>query len=256
MDYQYPVSCWIYKIIRNGNPDFKGWLKSNGFISSKQVFRFFSFSNFLLNKNNTETRGDRIMLLDDKVSLVFSVLVKTDPCDFVNSLFLGQELSIGDKKSRVFFKITKVECLEPVELQESIKLKMLSPTVVSMEGIENESNIPISFLSPDDVEYKYQFLKNLFDKVQLLNGKKATSDDFDIDGLTFDFLTDPVKSFIPITNCNNEPIEIPAFTYEFKLQAPPNLLSAGLDGGFGWLNNKGFGVAEIIEEVEEYPFYS
>ncbi|MDZ7743045.1 MAG: CRISPR-associated endoribonuclease Cas6 [Bacteroidota bacterium] len=253
VQYQYPVSCWIYKTIREGNSDYRGWLKKNGFISSKQVFKMFTFSNFLLEENECEVRGDRIMLLNDELTMILSSLVKVDISEYVEVLFKGQELSLGDKKSRVFFKISKVISLRE-EIPDHPRLRLISPMVVSAESIPEENKIPATFLSPQDEEYKYYFFRNLLQKDQIRNGMDPAKAKMDLEDIEMEILSDPVKVPTPIKSGNEEPKDIPAYSFVFEIKAPEYLIRSGMNAGFGVLNSKGFGCAEVVEEEDDYPY--
>ncbi len=253
VQYQYPVSCWIYKTIREGNPDYRGWLKKNGFISSKQVFKLFNFSNFLLDEGDYEIRGDRIMLLNDELTMILSSLVKVDISEYVKGLFTGQELSLGDKKSRVFFNISRVTPMEE-DIPEQPRLKLISPVVVSSESIPEENKMPGSFLIPGDEEYKYYFFKNLVQKEMINNGNDPAKAAMDLEDIELDILSDPVRVPTPIKSGNEDPTNIPAYRFEFQIKAPEHLIRCGMNAGFGVLNSKGFGCAEVLEEEDDYPY--
>ena len=252
--YQYPVSCWIYKTIREGNPDYRGWLKKNGFISSRQVFKIFTFSNFLLNENEYEIRGDRIMLLSDSIEMVLSSLVNTDITEYVKALFTGQELSLGDKKSRVFFELRDVVPMDE-QLNEKTRLRLISPVVISPDFVKEENKIPEAFLNPQDDEYKFYFFKNLIEKELIKKGKNPAQAKMDLEDAEMEILSKPKKVDTPIKSGNNGTKNIPAYSFEFEIKAPEHLIKNGFYGGFGTLNSKGFGCAEIVEEEEEYPYY-
>ena len=97
INYQYEFSSWIYKLIREGNPDFAEWLHANGYTNEKKQFKLFTFSN--LSGFRYKVDGDRIKFLSNSADLVISFypieLIET----FVLGLFKSQEFSIGDKYS-------------------------------------------------------------------------------------------------------------------------------------------------------------
>ena len=58
INYQYPVSSWIYKMIHTGNSEFAEWLHSKGYMDQNKQFRLFNFSNLKIHK--ARAKGDRL----------------------------------------------------------------------------------------------------------------------------------------------------------------------------------------------------
>ncbi len=48
LNYQYPLSAWIYKVLENGDHDFSKFLHEHGYRhDSNKAFKLFTFSNLL-----------------------------------------------------------------------------------------------------------------------------------------------------------------------------------------------------------------
>ncbi len=48
MNYQYPVSAWIYKVLARGDNQFSEFLHEQGFcMENQKTFKLFTFSNFM-----------------------------------------------------------------------------------------------------------------------------------------------------------------------------------------------------------------
>lgn len=252
LQYQYPFSCWIYKMLKTGNPDYKGWLQRNGYVSSRQVFTFFTFSNLLLNDQEYEVKNDRLMLLADKVEMIFSFVSRHDATEFVQALFLNEGFSVGDKKSRVFFEVTEVIALEDIEFKEKMRFKSISPFLARDHASEESEEIV--YYKPDENGFGDILLRDLLNKNRIFNNiKDADIEDFSGRQYQLINLTD-TRDVILKAGTEDEQ-KITGYELEFEITAAADLIRLGYYGGFGSLTNTGFGCAEILEEEENEDFY-
>ncbi|MDR1897023.1 MAG: CRISPR-associated endoribonuclease Cas6, partial [Prevotellaceae bacterium] len=105
INYQYPLSAWIYSVIAKGNTMYSAWLHDNGFLpsDSSKSFKLFTFSGLVI--AHAKSIDDRLSLLSDAADLYLSFLPEKSTDEFIKGLFLKKEFSIGDKKSRVHFRV-------------------------------------------------------------------------------------------------------------------------------------------------------
>ncbi len=231
-NYQYPMSCWIYNLIRqSSSKTFSDFIHNDGYRFENKYFKMFSFSNlydfgydvtkFGL-KINDETAVFKIGFLSNEVAL-----------NVIQSLFNQQQLRLG----RVHFKVKNVTSLNPKVETEIIKLKTKSPLVIK--------NYNEKYLEPNDEDYETIFENNLKRKYAIAAQKgwlpkMELKQDLSIRLLS----KSPKKQGIKIKYEKNQVI---GYQYNFELTAPKVLIQTGLLAGFGSANAQGFGFCEIIE---------
>ncbi|SHI73899.1 CRISPR-associated protein, Cas6 family [Cruoricaptor ignavus] len=161
INYQYPMSAAIYKIISQGDAEYAEFLHNTGY---GKGFKFFTFSQL---NCKFEIDGDRMNLLTDEVSFQIAFHLPQAMENFVKGLFQSQKIEIADKKSRAVFSVKSVESLpnplQKVKENEIIKMELepLSPIVAA---VKNE-NGNYTFLSPEDARFAESLLFNWRSKI-------------------------------------------------------------------------------------------
>lgn len=161
INYFYPLSAAIYRIIARGDEQYATFLHETGY---GKGFKFFSFSQL-----NVPFRieGDRMRLLSDEVDFRVAFHLPVAMESFIKGLFQSEQIEIADKKSRGVFQVKSVESLpDPLhQYAESeivnVQLKPLSPIVA---GLMNEKGY-YDFLSPDDEQFAASLLYNWRSKI-------------------------------------------------------------------------------------------
>lgn len=251
LNYQYPLSCWIYRVIRKGHPDFTGWLLKNGFSSPRQVFNLFTFSNLKPGNGEFEVNNDRLMILADKVEMVFSCISDPMTVSYITNLFNRQQFSIGDKKSRVFFKVIKVINLPDVDFEGKARFTTLSPVVVSRAKEDSEDE-KTEYLRPEDEEFKTSLLYNLYEKVYSKVSKEIIESGILVNEQALRITSEIQETPIIIKSGTNDEATVSGYEFDFEIEAPGKHIQAGYYGGFGDLNSMGFGCVEVIKEDDFY----
>ncbi|MCK9450363.1 MAG: CRISPR-associated endoribonuclease Cas6 [Bacteroidales bacterium] len=246
VNYQYPLSAWIYKTIHEGDHAFARFLHETGFKIGGAAYKFFTFSRLLFPHHGFVMQGDRMKLLTDRAELVVSFLAPEAMQHFVSGLFSLQHFRIGDKKSAVSFRVEKVEALPLPLFKSTMMYRTLSPLLVSYKT-EDQRNA--HYFDPHESEYNSIFLNNLRQKAASAIGHGLIQNFAPGDGkLSFKPSDSKPKSNLLIIKADT-PAEtrIRGFMYSFELTAPPLLHKIGFLGGFGEKNSLGLGCVSIIK---------
>lgn len=162
INYQYPLSAAIYKILNKADEDYAEFLHEKGY---GKGFKFFCFSDL---RGKFRADGDRLQLLSDTISFEISFHLPEASQNFIKGLFLSQKIEIADKKSKPSFVVQSVKAMpNPFEAKKdndilSFGLQPASPCVV---GIKNERG-NYDFLSPEDTRFTESLIYNWRNKIE------------------------------------------------------------------------------------------
>lgn len=244
LNYQYPVSSWIYKVLGNADEEFASLLHELGYrLENGKTFKFFTFSQIGFPQHTWKIipKSDRMLVWARKGWITVSFHLPEQTEKFIMGLFKQQNAFIGDKLSGIKMQVESVETLKTnLPEGEVIKIKTLTPIVLGLniEGKKNEQYVP-----PIHSDYKRVFLQNLVEKFAATGGNGI-----DINNLDFN-----ITKLYSRTNLQTIKADTPAETkvkgyfYEFELQAPRKIIELGLNAGFGSMNSLGFGFGEVVE---------
>ncbi len=242
INYQYELSSFIYHTLNVGNQNLATWLHDKGYVKENKAFKLFTFSNLHLPKFNRYE--DRLILLSPEVFFVLSFLPLELSETFVIGLFREKDFSLGDKKSKVHFQVKSIERLPDPEFTGSMHFKALSPLVVTTR--RDESDRYATYLSPTDEGYAENLRKNLINKYAAFlahAGKKPVS--FNGDGFALEPIGKPRSKLVHVKANTPAAVKIKAYSCDFALSGPPELLKIGYYAGFGEKNSLGFGCGAI-----------
>ena len=162
INYQYPLSAALYRIIAKGDTQYAAFLHEKGY---GKGFKFFTFSQINV---PFKIIGDRLHLLSNELNFQVAFHLPEAAENFVKGLFQSEKIDIADKKSKASFSVQSVESL-PNPLQQykeneiiSIQLRPLSPVVA---GIPNEKG-NYEYLHPDDPRFTESIVYNWRNKIE------------------------------------------------------------------------------------------
>lgn len=162
MNYQYPLSAAIYKIIAKGDAEYASFLHETGY---GKGFKLFCFSDL---RGKFKVNGDSLIMQDSKVSFEISFHLPAASQNFVKGLFLSQTLEIAHKRSRAVFTVSSVEALpNPFAGRKDSEIiqAYFQPASAVVAGIKNEKG-NYTFLSPDDPRFAEILLFNWKEKIK------------------------------------------------------------------------------------------
>jgi CRISPR-associated endoribonuclease Cas6 len=247
LNYQYEVSSWIYSTIKKGNKEFACWLHEKGYENGKKTFKLFTFSK--LYPENYRIVSDRMELLSPNVGLNISFFMDQAAEPFIVGMFTQQQFFIGDKKSKVGFRVNTIEKTADPKWGTEMRFQCESPLVVSIK--EEGGSGHARYIGPDDEQYEYYFTQNLISKyVALLSstpGLSGITDISETNQLRFGLIGQAKSKLVTIKQGKPEESKIRGYLFRFKIRAPEELIKIGYFAGFGEKNSLGFGsVKELV----------
>ena len=237
INYQYELSAWIYRIIAQGDEQYAEWLHQNGFSEKHRNFKLFVFSN--LYSQGIKFEKDRLIFDSGKASFYLSLLPEKSTEAFIKGIFKEQEFSLGDKYSRVQFRVQQVEMIPPPDFTDSFVFKTISPVVVSagQEGKQHPD-----YLSPEEKDYGQLIINNLKEKYRLFYHRLFEGDtDF-----RFELLSPARSKLIRIKAGTKDETQVRGFLFTFRLEADKELLKVMYEAGMGEKGSLGFGCVENL----------
>lgn len=248
INYQYEFSSWIYKTFHFGNKEFAEFLHSRGYFNEKRQFKLFAFSNLQFEGRNAyKVQKDRLILNSGVCTMQLSTILPNALKYFIDGLFAQQEFEIGDKKSRVKFRVNQVT-IDPIQaFEQTVILKALSPICVAKSEIY-QGKRQAQYKSPEDEGY-WQLLKsNLENKWQIVKELDLIEEDTQTIDWQFKLLSKNIKSRLVHIKANTDAhTKVKGFLFDFELTAPKHYLQTASLCGVGEENSQGFGCVGVIK---------
>ncbi len=245
LNYQYPVSAWIYKVLEKADKGFSEKLHEEGYkLKNGKTFKLFTFSRINFPKNTWKiiSNTGKMKIWARKAYLTISFQLPAQLEKFVAGLFADQDVFIGDKDSGLKMKVQNIEMLRNDYFDAEVKdNKPVMLRVKSLTGIVLGLDVPEKkyeqYMNPLHEKYKELFLKNLTDKC---NAAGVTR--FDATELEFKVLNISPKTVMQTIKAGtSSETKVKAYNYEFELTAPKKVIEVGMNAGFGSMNSLGFG---------------
>lgn len=238
VSYQYELSSCIHRMLTGNKELYEQWLRMNGFLPEMNIrYRLFSISNFYIPKIKVE--ADRLFILAKRIQLWISCLPERCTEEFINTLFAGKSLLIGDRHTQVELQVDDIIKTEIKTYPETINYLSLSPIVF----IHVRANRSIEYISPDVHGYDEILLNHILDKYRYFYGKDFAGDT----NFSFELLSEPKRKGIFIKRFTRDESKIIGYMYKFRLTLHPVLHQLIHNTGLGDKVNLGFGCIEILE---------
>ena len=241
LNYQYPLSAAIYKILRQASPDYAAFLHDRGYQApSGRLMKLFTFSKLL--NPFTRLRGD--MLLSHKgywMLQIGSPMQDDFVRNFVMGLFESAEIAMGGKGWHTAFQIEQVETLGLPEFKQRMRFKCLSPITASTM-VEKDGKLRLLYYRHDTPGLSEALRKNLLQKHQLIHDKPAENQEL---RFYFEARDRPRSKLITIKEGTPEETRHKAFESHFTLDGSPELMRTGWECGLGERGSQGFGMITV-----------
>ena len=225
-DYQYGLASMLYAKLAVSN------IELADETHSKKGFKFYTFSNIILEDRVPEKKG-----LNFRKAHFF--LSSPDPefiRSFAEGLLLEPEFFLGGRESRASFIIEKIEVLPGIEFSNTCTFRTLSP--IYLKTLRNQETRLVEFdLYPTDSKFHENLHKNLAARYEEFYGSKIEKDFFEILDVQR-FKPKRVKVENNYRRCS---------LMNLRLSAPPKLLQFAYDAGLGEKNAMGFGCIGVME---------
>ncbi len=249
INYQYPLSAAIYKILDRADGVYAAFLHDTGYSKrdSAKRFKLFTFSD--LRVPFAPPKNDRLYLKGREAKLTVCFQVPEAAENFVKGLFLHQELDIADKVSKATFIISQVEAMDnglPAGPHPTVWLQPISPVVT---GRKNERG-HYDFRSPLDEDFTACLRYNWVEKyLAACPDASATAQELS-DSLAIEvaLLASPPQERRPIIKAGTpEETKIRGYMrFRLKVTGPREVIEVGLNAGVSLYGSQGMGGVEMI----------
>jgi CRISPR-associated endoribonuclease Cas6 len=245
INYAYPLSGWIYRIIGRADAQYADFLHDQGYAAGGKRFKLFTFSALQIPRFHINKGSDRIQVISAEIGLTVSFYTDKAAESFIMGLFAHQQFRLGDKLSQVDFTVSRVESLDWQIPDGAVRMRTLSPLVVSRKNDRGYDD----YYAPPQEGYEELLRRNLLDKY-VAAGHTLPSG-WVTRTLDFRLLTEqPKPRLVTLKDHTPEATRVKGYLFDFELTAPRELLEVGFLGGFGRYNAEGFGCCEVIKEPE------
>ncbi len=243
LNYQYPISAWIYKVFAQADKEFAAKLHEAGYkLENGKTFKLFTFSQIKFPKHTWKIipKSDRMEIWSRKAFLTIAFQLPEQMENFVMGLFKQQRAVIGDKISQIYMKVETIEVLKnEIPNTQTVKIKLLSPITL---GFLEDNKKQETYILPTHPKYKELFLRNLIDKYKSTGKNKIL-----VDKLDFNVMKLYTKTSMQKIKANtNAETRVRGYWFDFELTAPKEIIEIGLNAGFGSMNSVGFGCGEVV----------
>jgi len=246
LNYQYPVSAWIYKVLGTADKEFTKILHEEGYkINTGKAFKLFTFSRLSFPKHTWKIipHSDRMQVWARNVRLDVSFQFPEQSEKFLTGLFNNQKAFVGDKISGVEMEVAGIEAMRDMAFDatdEKISVTLKAKTAIVI-GLKEDDQVYEQYISPDHREYKKLFLQNLIDKYNSTGRVGISLEEIDF----------KVKKIYPKTSLQTikahtgAETKVRGYYFDFELNAPVDIIRLGLNAGFGSMNSLGFGFCGV-----------
>ena len=162
INYQYPLSAVIYKVLSQADKEYSEFLHTEGFSvnGGLKCFKLFTFSNL---EAGFKLRGDR-MHIHTNPELIVSFHLPEAAQHFIKGLFMNREIDIADQKSKATFLVEQVEAQPGLKnsgkMNSKVNFELLSMIICGKK--DEEGNY--EFLSPEHRDWDSAMLYNWKEK--------------------------------------------------------------------------------------------
>lgn len=259
MDYQYYISAWIYKVLKQADNDFAHFLHEKGYGQSEaKLYKLFCFSPLNFGKPILWKEKKLFEIGVQEISLHISFDVPEAASNFIKGLFMQQSFYLGDKFNGIDFTVTKVEALPEPSFTELMEYRLVTPWVVSFQ--QENDKLP-KYLSPDDEKFHILAVKHLVEKYNNTRNSRSVSPAQIRLHLSSSFK----RAGFVIKLGTSEESRVVGNLFDFELTAPVEvhrmMWNAGVSekssSGFGWVDHCGvFERVRIVKSVTNSQFFS
>lgn len=248
INYQYPLSAWVYQALEQGNPQEANFLHQEGYVSGHRRFKLYAFSE--LRTPGAKVKGDRLMLKQKELWFDISFLADRTAMAMAMGVFQqSNTFWLGDRKSGGQFSIRSVQMKPLPDLKESTTFFTVSPVVISKSDIGVDGKAGKKYLSPEDKGYAQQLIDNLLHKYKVAQVAGLMDTSEDVPELCFELLSHHSKEkHINLMSGQAGFTRVRAYKYRFRLSGHSPLLRLALLAGVGEKNAMGFGALEVRKE--------
>lgn len=243
VNYQYPLSAAIYRILQKGDAEYSQFLHETGY---GKGYKFFTFSDL---KGRFKIIRDRMHLRAPNLQFSAHFHLPEASRTFVEGLFRSEEILIADKKSKTVFQVRSILSArspwEPSADEQSIAEITVKPASMLVTGFKNERG-HYDFLSPDDTGFTESLIFSWRNKIGAA---------FDVETAEQAVLFAEMEKYpnpwrsrlVTIKADTAQQTKIRGFlNFKLKLKAEKRFLDLVLNAGLGLYSTQGMGCLEVV----------
>ncbi len=242
INYQYPLSAALYRIIAKGNAEYASFLHETGY---GKGFKFFSFSQI---HSPFKIVGSRMQLTHDFLYFYVSFHLPQAMESFVKGLFKSEEIVIADKESKGIFKVKSITSIQnPLQDYKDTQIVniTLKPDAPLVSGIKNE-NGHYTFLAPTETEFIEALLYNWRQKITTAYDAVTGSGALLL--MELDNIAKAKSRLITIKAATKAETKVRGWmNFELQITAEKRFVELLLNAGIGLYNAQGFGFLNVID---------
>lgn len=251
INYNHSLSAAIYKLLKLGSPEFSEFLHEIGYTIKNKKYKLFTFA---LQFEKAVYSNQALLLQSPAAYLYISSLLIDDFIkNFVIGTFEQQSVEVYSNNILSKFVIEQVELIPPPIFKSEMKLKLMTPLVLSTYIEHNGKEAQYFLRYNDNIEdINRVFQNNLINKYEVSGNRK-----YDGEGVKIawdeDYISNAEKrnlrlsKKISIYKDIKNPIDIVGIFCPFKVEGDPELIKIGYECGFGEKNATGFGMTYAVE---------
>ena len=237
MDYQYYISAWIYKVLKQADKDFAQFLHEKGYGQGEiKLYKLFCFSRLDFGKPQLWKEKKLFEISAHEIDLQISFDVTEAATNFIKGLFMSQEFYLGDKFNGIDFRVSGVEALPEPAFSETMTYSLQTPWVVSYK---TETDKHPQYLSPKDDLFKSLAKKHLVEKYNNTRNFERISPE----QIEFNRTSPFKRAGYVMKPGTKEESRVVGNLFDFTLTAPAEVhrmvwnagVSEKSSGGFGWV---------------------
>jgi len=243
MDYQYYISAWIYKVLRQADEDYATFLHDQGYGQSPaKLYKLFCFSRLYFGKPKL-WKDHKLFEIDNKTLWIkVSFDVPQAATTFIKGLFSDQECYLGNRFNGIDLKVTGVEALPEPHFTETMHYRLHSPWVVSFQS---DKQRPAQYLKPEEDHFNDLSVKHIKEKFQ--STRNLTISD---DKISFSPASSYKRSGFVIKPDTPQQTRVVGNIFDFELTAPTEVQRMIWNGGISEKSALGFGWCELDEKYK------
>jgi CRISPR-associated endoribonuclease Cas6 len=239
MDYQYYISAWIYKVLKQADKDFAQFLHEKGYGQCEtKLYKLFCFSRLDFGKPKLwkEKKLFEIAVHDIGLQISFDVIEAAS--NFIKGLFMDQEFYLGDKFNGIDFRVAEVEVLPEPVFSETMAYRLQTPWVVSYK---TETDKYPQYLSPKEEMFEQLAIKHLVEKYN----NTRNSGSINPEQIRLTLSTSFKRAGFVMKPGTKEESRVVGNLFGFKLAAPVEVHRMIWGAGVGEKSSSGFGWVEV-----------
>ncbi len=234
--YSHALTAVIYRFLARSSHDYARFLHDEGYRAGAKRFKLFTFSQLLIPERTLASDG--LVCLSKQISWQISSPIP----EFVEHLAAGLlqvgEMRLGEHE----FAITRVEVVPPPVFAQEMRLRCLSPIVVSVPE-ERAGKLSARYLRADDPRLSEALRQNLLRKFLVVHGHEPADSSLAV-ALDRKYGERHGEGIYRLVEYKGTKIK--AIMAPLTVRGSLELIEMGYEAGFGEKNSMGFGMVEVI----------